>query len=181
MLTIVVPGQEFFDEATQQFINTPEITLELEHSLASLSKWESVWHKPFLGKGEKTTEETIGYVIAMTKTQNVPREVYDRLSNDNLQRINEYINAQMTATWFAETPHKGGSPEVITAEIVYYWMISLGIPLECEHWHFDRLITLIKVCNEKNSPQKKKMGRRELVEQRRMLNAQRKAQLKTTG
>lgn len=180
MLTITIKGEEFFDDATQKFITTPDIVLELEHSLASVSKWESYWEKPFLGPGEKTTPETIGYVIAMTNTPDISRDVYDRLTNEQLTQINDYINAKMTATWFAETPDKSGGREVITAEIIYYWMVSLSIPLEWEHRHLNQLFTLIKVCNEKNSP-KKKLSKRELAERNRQLNAQRKAQLKTSG
>lgn len=179
MLTITIPSEEYFDEATNQFVTEPEVVLELEHSLASLSKWEAMFEKPFLGPGEKTNEETIGYVIAMTLTPNVPRRVYDRLTNENLNLINDYIGAKMSATWFSDTPKKGGSTEIITAEIIYYWMIAHGIPLEWENRHLNQLFTLIRVCNSKNSS--KKMSRRELVEQRRALNARRKARLGTKG
>lgn len=179
MLTITIPSEESFDDVAQEFVTTPEVVLELEHSLFSLSKWESFWEKPFLGKGDKTTEETIGYIIAMTLTPNVPREVYDRLTNENLLQVNDYINAKMTATWFADRPSKN-TGEVITAEIVYYWMISMNIPFECEKWHFTRLLTLIQVCNEKNKPAKKE-SKASIAQRNRMLNAQRRAQLKTSG
>lgn len=183
MLVITIPAVEYYDEKQQTFFTKEAVTLELEHSLASLSKWESVYEKPFLGPTEKTTEETIGYIKAMTRTPNVPPEAYSRLNNEQYAEINEYIESKQTATWFNEAPgRKGGPSEVITAEIIYYWMVSLSIPFECEHWHLNRLFTLVKVCNQKNTPDKqKKMSKRDLAARNRALNAQRRAALNTTG
>lgn len=180
MLTIIVPLAEGFDEASNEFVVSQSITLELEHSLVSLSKWEAITEKAFLGKTEKTDEETLLYVKAMTLTENVPDEVYKRLTRENIEAINTYVSAKMTATWFSSAPTQTPNRETITSELIYYWMISLNIPFECQHWHLNRLLTLIRVCNQKNAPQKK-LGRREQLAKQRELNAQRKAALGTTG
>jgi hypothetical protein len=132
MLTIVVPGVEMFEEKSQEFITQNDVTLELEHSLVSLSKWEQIYEKPFLGKDEKSTEEVLGYVMAMTLTPNIPEEIFLKLSEGNLNKINEYIDAKMTATWFHEPPGAPASRDVITSELIYYWMITFQIPFACE-------------------------------------------------
>jgi hypothetical protein len=180
MLTIVVPGTEMFDERTNEFVTRGDVSLDLEHSLISLSKWESIYEKPFLGKGEKTTEEVLGYVKCMTMTRKVPEEVYLRLSEDNVKAINDYIDARMTATWFNDGPSAPQTRDVITSELVYYWMVTFQIPFECERWHLNRLFTLIRVCNVKQA-KPKKMSRSEIAARNRELNAQRRQQLGTSG
>lgn len=169
MLQITVPAAEYFDERTEEFINVKAYTLQLEHSLISISKWEAKWHKPFIGKEEKTEEETRDYIRCMTITQNVDPIVYLAIPNSEIQRIKEYINDPMTATWFNDRDKRAPSRKVITSEVVYYWMISQNIPIECEKWHFNRLMTLIRVCSEKSQPQKKmsKADRKSLMAQRR--------------
>jgi len=180
MLKITVPGDEAFDELNLEFTTQGDVVLELEHSLVSLSKWESIFEKPFLGNDDRTTEEMVGYVKAMTLTPEVPDAVFDKLSAENIAVINEYISAKMTATWFADEPGAPKTNQVITAELIYYWMTVFQIPFECEHWHLNRLFTLIRVCNIK-SAKPKKMGRAEQAARNRELNAMRKKQLGTKG
>ncbi len=173
MLKITIPGQELWDEKNECFINTKETILQLEHSLVSLSKWESKWHKPFLGKGEKTVEETVDYIRCMTLTQNIKPEVYNFITNDIVKQVSEYIEDPMTATWFSKDDNSPPSREVVTAEVVYYWMITLNIPFECQKWHLNRLLTLIRVCNAKNSPPKKK-SKKEIAQNHAAINAARR-------
>ena len=180
MLTITIPAVELFNEETQEFFSTKEQTLQLEHSLVSLSKWESKWCKAFLSKEEKTLEETIDYIKCMTITQNVDPNVYNHLSRSNIIEINKYIEAPMTATTFYEETQKGRGRETVTSELIYYWMISLNIPMECQKWHLNRLLTLIRVCNIKNTPPKKR-SRNEIMRRNAALNAARKKKFNTNG
>lgn len=179
MLTIIVPGVDLFDETVKEFKTSEDFTLDLEHSLASLSKWEQTFEKPFLGKAPKTTAEVVGYVKCMTLTQGVPAEVYVRLSPENFEAVNTYINLPMTATWFSEDK-RPPSREIITSELIYYWLIALQIPLECETWHLNRLFTLIKVVGLKNQTGKK-MSKSQVLRQQHDLNEQRRAELGTRG
>ncbi|WP_289307875.1 hypothetical protein [uncultured Phocaeicola sp.] len=181
MLQITIPSRDdLWDESKGEFVTSKEQKLVLEHSLVSLSKWESKWCKPFLSKQEKTTEETIDYIRCMTLTQNVDPEVYNFLTDDNIRDVNAYIEAPMTATWFSNSNTGKQNREQITAELVYYWMIALNIPFECQKWHLNRLLTLIRVCEVKNSPPKK-MSRRELLNRNAALNAARRKQLNSKG
>lgn len=180
MLQITIPNGEMFDERTQEFVTIKGQTISLEHSLMSLAKWEAKWNKPFLRKEEKTVEETIDYIRSMTLTQNVDPAVYNFLTNDILDQVSKYIEAPMTATWFNEEKEKKKNKEVITAEIIYWWMIALNIPFECQKWHLNRLLTLIRVCSLKNEPPKK-MSKRELMNRNRALNDARRKAGNTSG
>lgn len=179
MLKLTIPSVEMYDEVLEEFIVTRTLTIQLIHSLVSISKWESKWNRAFLSKDKKTVEETIDYVRCMTITQNVPLEVYERLTNKHIDTINDYIESPNTATVIG-TNDSNPSREVITSEIIYHWMISLNIPFECQKWHLNRLLTLINVCNIKNQPAKK-MSRRELMNRNKTLNEQRRNKLNTRG
>jgi len=182
MLSITIPAMEIFDEATSMFDTVPEISLTLEHSLVSLSKWESEFEKPFLTPDEKSNEEALGYIRAMTTTEGIPPEAYKRLTNEHISQINAYIEAKMTATWFSDTGKAKRPPsrEQVTSELIYFWMSNYQINIEAQHWHLKRLITLIEVHSKKNEPPKK-MGKQEMLAQRAKINAERQQRLGTKG
>lgn len=180
MLTIVVPAASLFNDTTGEFIETKETRLQMEHSLLAVSRWESKWHKPYLGDDERTFEEQLDYVRCMTITPNVDPNVYLALTPTNILEINAYVEDPATATTFSNIQQKGFGREVITSELIYYWMISLQIPFECQKWKLNRLITLIRVCAIKNQPEKM-MNRRDIANRNRALNAARRAQLGTRG
>lgn len=181
MLQLVIPlSPEGWDEKTEQFVEARTYTLQLEHSLVSLSKWESKWEKPFFSKAEKSYEEILDYIKFMTISKNVNPDVYSHLTQANIREINAYIEAPMTATTFAKDKNQAKNREIITAELIYYWMIALNIPFECQKWHLNRLLTLIRVCNIKNSPPKK-MSKRDLASRNAQLNAARRKQMNTKG
>lgn len=180
MLYVTIPQVEQWDEQKQEFLKTKTQTIALEHSLVSLSKWEAKWKKPFIGKEEKTTAEILDYIRCMTITQNVSIDVYSALTTEALADINDYIEHPMTATWFSEEKNRNFKNETITAEVIYYWMIAYNIPFECQKWHLNRLLTLIKVCSVKNAPSKKR-NKKEIQQQNKQLNAQRRQALQTRG
>ena len=180
MLLITIPATELYDDSSGEFKYMKEQTLQLEHSLVSLSKWESKWHKPFYSKEDKTHEETLDYIRCMTITQNVKPEVYRCLTQDNFQQIHEYIENPMTATTFPVQEKRTINGEQITAELIYYWMVSLQIPVEFQKWHLNRLITLIRVCSIKNQPPKKR-SKQELASSYAKLNAARRQKYNSKG
>lgn len=180
MLEITIKIDELWDEEKQEFIPPKEATIRLEHSLVSLSKWESKWHKPFMTKAVKTREEEIDYIKCMTLTQNVDPDIYNYISNEDMLKINNYIEDPMTATTFSEDKKKKGRNEIVTAELIYYWMIALQIPVEFQKWHLNKLLTLIRVCNIKNQPPKKRSNQ-EIRNDYAALNAARRKALKTKG
>jgi hypothetical protein len=179
MLRVQIVMTEGFDEVTSEFVASETFELDLEHSLLSLSKWESKWELPFLSSSEKTEEQVVDYIRAMCLSDSVPETVFSKFSVENYEEINKYINARMSATWFSDKD-SGRNREVITAELIYYWMIALGIPFECQEWHLNRLLTLVKVCNLKNAP-KKKMTSAEAGQRNRELNAQRRRESGSKG
>lgn len=183
MLEITLPAIEYWDEKKEEFVIAKKsITLQFEHSLISLSKWESKYCKPFLGRHEKTDEEILDYIKCMTLTQNVKEETFDRLfrTRDALDKINEYINAPSTATTFSDNSPGKNNGEQITSELIYYWMVALTIPPEYQKWHLNRLLTLIRVCNIKNQPQKK-MKPQDVNARNAALNAERLRKLNAKG
>lgn len=180
MLIIKVPGIELFNEETQEFYVLEGVELELEHSLVSLSKWESLFEKPFLTNETKTDYEIIEYIKAMIVTPNIDPQIFDRLTPNNFADINKYIESKMSATTFRDNINAKKNREIVTAELIYYWMITFNIPFECQHWHLNRLFTLIRIFSIKNS-KPEKLSRRELIARNRQLNAQRRAELGTRG
>ena len=180
MLRITIPPFEAYDERAGEFITFEGQTLDMEHSLVSLSKWESKWCRPFLSKATMTDEETMDYIRCMTITPDVDPTTYNYLTNDNIREIQDYIAAPMTATTFVEDKGGKGNKEVVTNELVYYWMFSLQIPKDCENWHLNRLLTLIRVFSIKNQPPKK-MGKKQLMNRYAELNAARRKQLNSSG
>ena len=181
MLTITVPiSPEGWDETKQEFIEPKSQILQLEHSLISLSKWESKWQKPFYSKKEMTDEEALDYIKCMTLNKTVDPDVYNHLTRENIDDVMKYIGNPMTATTFRKDDTSQNTREIITSELIYYWMIASNIPFECQKWHLNRLITLIRVCSIKNSPPKK-MNKREIMSRNAALNAARRKQLNSKG
>ena len=180
MLKIIVDETEYYNDETSEFESVGVAELELEHSLISLSKWESHYKKPFLSADEKTSDELMYYVEMMVISPLNPTNLLTKLTDKNIQEIQAYIESSESATTFGKMPKTPGRGEIITAELIYYWMVAFTIPFECERWHLNRLFALIRVCNIKNAPQKK-MSRTEAAIQRRELNEQRKAKLGTSG
>lgn len=179
MLQITMPV-ELWDEGKEEFVYLEGQTLQLEHSLASLSKWESKIGRPFLSKDGTTYDETLEYLKCMMLTPNVDESAYQYLMTHRLPEIQEYINASMTATILPKNPSRRGKPETVTAELIYYWMIALQIPSEYEHWHLNKLITLIGVCNVKNAPPKKRSSD-DILREQMALNEERRRKMNSKG
>lgn len=180
MLKIIIPTMELYDETTSTFIYFDEVKVELEHSLISLSKWESRYQKPFLSNEKKTPGEILEYVFQMILTPDVSRDVLQQMTQPVLDEINEYIESKQSATTFGQMPKQTVKAEVITSELIYYWMVAFNIPFECQYWHLNRLFSLIRICNIKQAPSKK-LSRHEIAMRNRELNAERRAKYNTTG
>lgn len=181
MLEVLVTLEENFDEEHNVFVASKTFTLKLEHSLASLSKWESKFEKPFLGKESRTPEEALFYIQhCMTLDTDFPEDLFQNLSKKNFDDIQAYIASKQTATWFNDPQNSPPPRQILTAEVIYGWMVAFRIPFETQYWHLNRLLTLVRVCNEQ-SKKPKKMGRGEAARQQAALNAQRQAQYGTRG
>lgn len=181
MLILIVKGSETFNQETQKFVDAGEAEVfELEHSLVSVSKWESKFKKSFLSSKDKTTEETLVYIEAMIINPKNPRVDFSKFTSENFRDINEYIESSESATTFGEMPKTKSRNEIITSELIYYWMILFNIPFECQYWHLNRLLTLIRVCNLKNA-KPKKMSKHETALKYRELNERRRAEYNTNG
>jgi hypothetical protein len=180
MLKLTIPGRELFDDEKEEFIETQATTITLEHSLVSLSRWESKWEKSFLATQDKSTEETLDYIRCMILNDEIPDDLLDRLDDEILGKIFEYIDAKMTATTFGDIGNKPAGREIVTAEIIYHWMVAMNVPQEFENWHLSRLITLLKVISAKNAPPKKRSAQ-DLAARNRQLNAERRAAMNSPG
>ena len=182
MLRLTIPEYELFNNETNEFITVNSHEIHLEHSLISISKWESKWNKPFLvDKPAKTAKEIVDYIKCMTINKNVPDSSYLYITAKQYEEINNYISAPMTATVIRDSSPNKSKAEIMTSELIYYYMISYNIPFECEKWHINRLMTLIQVCSIKNNPNKKKMSTKEVYRSNAALNAARKKKLNTNG
>lgn len=179
MLEIKIPASEVYNNEKEEFFSTKEQTLCLEHSLVSISKWESIWCKPFLSQKKKTEDEILSYIKCMTITKNVEDSLYQLIPSNVFSEIQKYIDAPMTATTFSNE-HPKSSREIVTSELIYYWMVAYNIPFECQKWHLNRLLTLIHVCSIKNSPPKK-MSKSAILNRNKSLNAARRAAAHTKG
>lgn len=180
MLKLTVVGQELFNEETSEFIIGSDFVLELEHSLVSLSKWESKFQKPFLTKDHKSPEEVLAYLEFMILNEDYPENLMLSLTREHFTAVQEYIDSAESATTFGQLPEKRGKGETITSELIYYWLVAFNIPFEVERWHLNRLFALVRICNIKNQkPEKRKKG--DAARQYRELNEKRRAQYGTTG
>lgn len=183
MLELVIPAGELFNEETSKFLRLPEVRLRLEHSLSTISQWESIWEVPFLGFEKKTEEQVISYVGIMCG-QEIDELTLSRMTKSHFDQIDKFLNAKHSATWFSDDPNESGQNKTVTAELFYYWMSAFNIPFECDRWPLPRLMNLIRIASIKSAEQNPKKNRRprsQMLSERASLNAKRKAELGTTG
>lgn len=181
MLQITIPEREFWDEEKEEFVYIKEHKLRLEHSLVSISKWETKWHKAWFGKREKTNEEIYDYVRCMTLDQNVKPEVYKALTRQNFDEIMEYLKDSMTSIKFPDTPAKSKSKDTVTSELIRFWMVSYNAPIEYEKWHINKLMAFLRVCSMKSGNDNKKVNKAALRSRNAAINERNKALLHTKG
>jgi hypothetical protein len=185
MLELYIPPnkREYWDSVNREFIYKdpfPGMTIQLEHSLYAISKWEMKFKKAYLSKEPKTPEETFYYIKCMTLTENVPDEVYECLTDENIRQISSYIEDSMSATKPRRNQHKDKSNEIMTSEVIYCMMVLAQVPFECQYWHLSRLMILLECIGIKQSPPKK-MGKNDLMRRNSQLNAARRAKMKSKG
>lgn len=183
MLTVKIEGKEWWDDEAEEFKRIKPKTIQLEHSLISLSKWESKWKKPYLDEDtQKTSEENLDYIRCMIITPNVDPDIVYSLAPSQIMEITKYVNDKMTASWFRETPGSATrrTGEKVTSDLIYYWMLVHNIPFECQKWHLNRLLTLIRICNVK-AEKPKPMSKSQLAASRASLNAKRRAKHHSKG
>lgn len=169
-----------WDESKEEFFSCSETKIELEHSLVSVSKWEAKWQKPFISKEPLSNSEMVDYIRFMSLSDDVDPEAFNRLTRENIRQISEYIDNPMTATTICDQKSGRRSNELVTSELIYYWMVALNIPFECQYWHLNRLLTLVRVCNIKNQDPKK-MSKRDIYSSNAALNAARRKRMHTKG
>lgn len=179
MLKLTIKGDEYFDDETSMFVYSDPTTVTIEHSLVTVSKWESIWMKPFLSKTPKTNEEMFSYLECMMLDTDDTKQLVRKLTKSQVDTISNYIDSPMTATTVSDN-RKSGSRQIVTSELIYSWMVALNIPFECENWHLNRLLMLIKVCNAQHEPPKK-MSNREILARNKALNDSRRKALGTRG
>ena len=179
MLKIYIPPSEWFNQQTNEFVPMKGGILKLEHSLLSISEWESKWKKPFLlsnPEDQHTNEEMIDYVRCMTLNKDVDDTLYMRLNQSAVNEIEAYINDPHTATVFSKHDNQPNrSSEFTTSELIYYWMVELGIPFECQKWHLNRLLTLIRIISIKRDSKNNKMSNKDILKKYSSTNARRRA------
>lgn len=182
MLELHLPAEEVFDRKESKIYKLPEITLRLEHSLLTISKWETIWELPFLSEEKKTNDQLHSYVSIMAGG-NLEEETLNRLGQSHYEKLNTYLNAKHSATWFSDPPNQRKSTQTVTSELIYFWMTTYNIPFECENWPFARLMNLIRIASIKNDPDKgkKKRNKSQMLSERAMLNQKRREELGTTG
>lgn len=180
MIQVTIQGGELFDSKTNEFVNFKTTTVSLEHSLISISKWEAKWKKPFFKKEERSLDEIIDYIACMSLNPNIDHRIFHKISSDEVRRVSDYISDPMTATTFNEFEDPKNNKQIVTSELIYYWMIAYNIPFECQKWHINRLLTLIRICGIKNAPPKK-TSKAEMMRKRAQINAERRSKLHTKG
>lgn len=184
MLKIHIPAGEVWNSQEEIFETCKGYDLVLEHSLISISKWESKWHKAYLGPQEKTKEEIFDYIRCMIVTPGIPDNITKFITESNLREITDYMRNPMTATVFnsfEDNKPQAPSKDTMTSEYIYFLLSSYRIPFrDVEKWHLNRLLTLIRICSIKNEPPKKS-NPKHLAKSRSSLNAARRARSGSKG